>query len=413
MKRRVVVTGVGLVTPLGNTTQSTWEAACAGTSGIAPLHEPEFADYPVRIAGRVTHDQAALEQLLSAKEQRKTDRFTQLGLLAATQAVAQAGGLEQLANRTRAGVYLGVGIGGLATIVAAARDAQERGLSRVSPLLIPKAVSNEAASAISIAWDLQGPTLSVSSACSSGADALGLAYQNIMSGNVDLMVAGGVESVVTPLAMAGFGNMRALARWQGDPTQASRPFDSDRTGFVIAEGAGVLVLEEEQSAQARGADIMAYLSAYGSTADAYHTTAIHPEGRGARAAIAAALAQAECKPEQVSYINAHGTGTKMNDLIESEVIADLFGNSAPLVSSTKSMTGHMLGAAGGVEAGFCVLALRDQLAPPTINLDNPDPACALNHVHHTAQSFDGQYALSNSFGFGGSNAVLLFKKSTS
>lgn len=410
MKRRVVVTGIGLVTPVGTTTQHSWQALCQGQSGIGVLDDPAFLSYHIRIAGLVQGEQAALDELLSVKEQRKTDRFTHLGLLAAAQAVAQADATSDVVDRTRAGVYLGVGIGGLASIESAAADVQERGLSRVSPYLIPKAVSNEAASAISIAWNLQGPTLSVSSACSSGADAIGLAYQSIVGGTTDMMVAGGVESVITPLAMAGFGNMRALARWQGDPTHASRPFDEQRCGFVMAEGAGMLVLEEEQAARKRGAHIIAEMVGYGSTSDAHHATAIHPEGRGARAAIASVLAQAGCKPEQVAYVNAHGTSTKMNDAIEAQTINHIFGTHGPLVSSTKSMTGHMLGAAGGVEAGVAILALRDQVAPPTLNLENPDAACQLNHVRGEAKSFTGEYAMSNSFGFGGSNAVLMFKK---
>lgn len=410
MTRRVAVTGIGLVTPVGTTTTHSWQALCRGDSGITTLEDPLIASYPVRIAGRVTGEQPQIDALLSPKEQHKADRFIQLSLLAAVNAIDDAQLLLTDEEKLRTGVYTGVSIGGLGSIVEAAELLADRGMRRISPYLIPKLITNEAAGAVSIRYGLQGPAMSMSSACSSGADAIGQAYRAITSGICDVMIAGGTESVIEPIAIAGFGNMRALAQWDGDPTQASRPFDARRCGFVIAEGAGMLVLEDMDRAVAREATIYAEMVGYAATADAYHTTALHPEGRGARNAIEQAIAQSGAQKNEIGYINAHGTSTKMNDAVESAVIASIFDEHRPLVSSTKSMTGHMLGAAGGVEAGITALALHHRMAPPTINLDTPDKGCALNHVRESAQSFEQEYALSNSFGFGGSNAVLMFKR---
>jgi 3-oxoacyl-[acyl-carrier-protein] synthase II len=404
---------LGLVTPTGITTAQTWHALCAGTSGITELHDPLLAEYPVRIAGSVTGEQEALNEVLSPREQDRTDRFIHLAMLAATEAMQQAR-IEEVAEdtRERAGVYLGVSVGGVHTIVDAVNECARTGVRRVSPFLIPKLINNEGASAISIRWGLKGPVMSVSSACSSGSDAIGQAYQAIMSGQTDLMVAGGAESATTPVTVGGFGNMRALAQWKGVPSQASRPFDAQRCGFVIAEGAGILVLEEYDAARTRGAAIIGEIVGYGCTADAYHTTALHPEGEGGQRAMVSALQQAGVTPDQIGYINAHGTSTRMNDAVETAIIKKVLGEAAynVAISSTKSMMGHTLGAAGGIEAGIALLALQHQVAPPTINLQTLDPACDLNYTPHKAQSFNGDYALSNSFGFGGSNAVLIMKR---
>jgi len=414
MRRRVAITGIGLVTPVGATTQESWDAVIKGVSGIKVLDDPMLADYYVQIAGIVTGEQEQLDQLLSLKEQHKTERFIHLAVMAAGQAIAQAD-IAQLSesDRLRAGVYVGVGIGGLPSIVVGADILRERGIKRISPYLLPKVISNEAASVISMQWNLQGPALSLSSACSSGADAIGQAYRAIQFGYSDVMLAGGAESVLTPMAIGGFGNMRALSSWQGEPAGASRPFDADRNGFVIAEGAGMLVLEALDAAEKRGASIIAEVVGYGASCDAYHMTALHPEGRGAQHALRFALQDAGIVPEQVAYINAHGTGTPMNDAIETLAIKKVFGPYAKdglCVSSTKSMTGHMLGAAGGVEAGFTALALQHQLVPPTINIVTPDPRCDLDYVPDVARSITGDYALTNSFGFGGSNAVLALRR---
>ena len=412
-KRRVAITGIGLVTPLGISTEQTWRALLAGQSGISSLDDPLLDGYPIRYAGLVQNEQEALDQLLTPKEQNRTDRFIHLAMLAASQAMQQAN-LPSLSpeEAARAGVYVGVSVGGVHTIVDAVNECARSGVRRVSPFLIPKLINNEGASAISIRWGLKGPVMSVSSACSSGADAIGQAYMSIVSGQTDMMVAGGAESAVTPLTIGGFGNMRALANWQGDPREASRPFDGKRCGFVMAEGAGILVLEELSAAEARGATIIAELVGYGCTADAFHTTALHPDGEGGQRALRSVLHQAGITPEQIGYINAHGTSTRMNDAVETGIIKQVLGDHAyqVAISSTKSMTGHMLGAAGGVEAGIAALALQQQIAPPTINLTNPDPACDLNYTPHEAQSFSGEYALSQSFGFGGSNTVLGLKK---
>jgi len=414
LPHRVAVTGIGLVTPLGVGTQNTWDALCEGRSGIKRLDDPLLKDYTVDIAGVVPPIEEHLNLFLSSKEQHKTDRFSHLALLAAREAMSHAGYPDFTdEQKLRTGVYVGVGFGGLSSLVSAVRDLDQKGMRRISPYLIPKVISNEAACLVAIAWGLQGPALSVNSACSSGADAIGQAYRAIQTGVADAMLAGGAESCLSPLALAGFGNMRALARPSGSPEDASRPFDAKRNGFVMAEGAGILLLERWDMAVKRGATIYAELVGYGSTCDAYHTTALHPEGRGSQAALRQALQQAQITPDQVAYINAHGTSTQMNDVVETQSIKKVFGTHAHnglLVSSTKSMTGHMLGAAGGVEGGIAALSLHTSVAPPTRNLDNPDPLCDLDYVAHDARTHNGAYALTNSFGFGGSNVVLAFKK---
>ncbi len=419
MAHRVVITGIGLITPVGNDTASTWEALIQGRSGIK--HIPELfnlTNYSVKAAGIVTGEQALLNAAVAPKNHSRMDRFIQLAMIAGKEAMHDAGFDKTLPeDRTRIGVYLGVGFGGLASISEAVCDLEQGGPRKVSPFAIPKAVSNLGPAWLSIEWNLQGPLLAIANACASGSDALGLAFRSIRDGYADCMLAGGAESCVTPIGIVSFGNMRALTTWAGDPAHASRPFDAQRSGFAIAEGAGVLALERADKAIARGAKIYAEIVGYGSTADAYHITAMHPESRGAVQAMQQALDQAEICPSDVGYINAHGTATHMNDALETQAIKKLFGAHADpaqtnhlLVSSTKSMTGHMLGAAGAVEASITALALREGLVPPTINLTSPDQSCDLDYVPLQARSAQLTYALSNSFAFGGGNAVLALKK---
>jgi 3-oxoacyl-[acyl-carrier-protein] synthase II len=416
---RVVITGIGLVNPLGNDTQTTWQGIIAGRSGIRTIpKEFGLSAYHVTTAGLVTDEQAWLDKVLPAKFHSKTDRFIHLSLIAGHQAMVDSG-LDQTVpeNRERFGAYVGVGMGGLGSVTEAVRDLDHGGFKKLSPFIIPKTISNLAPAWLSMQWNLQGPITAFTNACSSSADAIGVAFRLIRDGYADYMLAGGAECCTVPIAIVGFGNMRALSTWSGDPAQASRPFDRDRTGFVIAEGAAVLILERLDMAQARGAHIYAELVGYGASADAYHITAMHPEARGAVAAMQHALADANIQPSAIGYINAHGTGTPMNDPTETLALKKVFGHlidpSNPehiCVSSTKSMTGHMLGAAGATEAAFTALALQRGILPPTINLDTPDTACDLDYIPHHARQQTIDYALSNSFGFGGGNAVLVIKR---
>lgn len=417
-KHRVVVTGIGLVTPVGTTMHETWNALLNSRSGITTFEAGILPDYPYRFVGRVGSLEQQLVTILSPKQQSHTDRFTHLGLVAGKQALDDAGLTAEFPlQRDRFGVYLGVGIGGLETVRDAAVSLHTKGPRFLSPYVIPKAINNLAPSWLSMSFNVQGPSLAITSACSSGADAIGLAFRAIKDGYADYMLAGGAEGCAIPLAQASFGNMRALSSWAGAPAGASRPFDAQRSGFVLAEGAGVLVLERFDLAQKRGALIYAEVVGYGATADAYHITAMHPEGDGATRALTAALNDAQINPHQVGYINAHGTGTPMNDAVETKVLKTIFKDHVDpknqkhaVVSSTKSMTGHMIGAGGGAEIGFCALALKNQIVPPTINLDYPDSACDLDYVPHHAREHSMEYALSNSFGFGGGNACVVLKK---
>ena len=408
-KHRVAITGIGLICPVGNTAHETWHSITHGQSGITSYDGAKDIGHCASVAGQVMDIQAQLDAILEPKAQRKTDRFVQLALIAADEAMRDAGlSTTMPEQRERFGVHIGVGIGGVGSIGQAACDLRDRGPKSISPLLLPKVICNEAAAWISMQWDLQGQMCSMVNACSSSGDAVGHAFRAIRDGYADSMVAGGTESCIAPLTIAGFANMRALSKWQGTPGAASRPFDKDRCGFVLGEGAGVLVLERADHARARGAHIYAEIVGYGASADAYHVTAMHPDGRGAEHAIRAALHDANITPEQVGYINAHGTSTQMNDRIETQVIKNIFGNDI-LVSSTKSMTGHLLGAAGGLEISLTALALQHQLLPPTINLDTPDPACDLDYLSNGVRHHSLDYAISNSFGFGGGNSVLVLK----
>lgn len=418
-KHRVVITGIGLITPVGNSTHETWQGLLDGRSGIKSIPESfNLGDYPIKSAGLITGESHLLEGVLPAKFHAKTDRFTHLALIAGHQAMTDAA-FDQTTpvQRDRFGVYLGVGVGGLEGINQTAIQMHIGGPKKVSPFTIPKIISNIAPAWLSMQWNLQGPNISMVNACASSTDAVGLAMRAIRDGYADYMLAGGTESCVMPLTIAGFGNMRALSGWTGDSAQASRPFDSQRTGFVLAEGAAVLVLERADIAHARGAKIYAEMVGYGATSDAHHLTAMHPEGRGAQRAIQMALDDAAIHPHHVGYVNAHGTGTPMNDPLETMVLKQVFGKHIDpatqdhaVVSSTKSMTGHMLGAAGAAEAAFCALALQHQKVPPTINTAQLDAACDLDYVTSGARGVNMDYAISNSFGFGGGNAVVVLKK---
>jgi 3-oxoacyl-[acyl-carrier-protein] synthase II len=418
-KHAVAITGIGLVTPLGNTTPSTWANLIAGKSGITqlPANFGLPADYPVTVAGLVQNEAELLAQAFPPKQHSRADRFIHLAMIAGQQAMDDAQLTTEFpTNRERIGTYMGVGFGGLGSVVEAVHSFNVDGPRRVNPFTIPKLVSNMASGWLAMHYNLQGPNMAITSACASSSDAVGLAFRAIRDGYADVMLAGGSESCVQPLTIASFGNMRALATWQGDPAAASRPFDVGRTGFVLAEGAAVLVLERLDHAQARGAAIYALVAGYGASSDAYHMTAMHPDGRGAQQAMHQALADADLTPADVDYINAHGTATPMNDPLETALIKTVFGKRSDpagqnhvLVSSTKSMTGHMLGATGAAEAAFCALAIKHGIVPPTINLTSPDPACDLDYVAHTARRQTIRAALSNSFGFGGSNAVLALK----
>jgi 3-oxoacyl-[acyl-carrier-protein] synthase II len=418
-KYSVVITGLGLITPLGNDVQTTWKNLIAGKSGISDLTNkfPSLVDYDCKVAGFVKNEQSLIDEILTAKEQQHTDRFIHLCLIAAKQAMLDSGLSNSFPEqRDRLGSYIGVGLGGLTQIEKAIKKYELDGPKRLSPFTIPSLISNEAAGWTSIKWNIQGTTAVVTNACSSSSNAIGFAMREIRDGYSDYMLVGGTESCMIPAAIAGFGNMRALSTWQGNLEQASRPFDLQRTGFVMAEGAAMLVLERKDLAIKRNAKIYAEIVGYGSTTDAYHITAIQPDGIGGIRAVQQALQDAQIEPGQVDYINAHGTGTKMNDAVETKILKTVFGQHVnpnnsihACISSTKSMTGHMLGATGAAEAIFCALAIQEQILPPTINLDTPDPNCDLDYVPNIARKTKVKYVISNSFGFGGNNATLVLK----
>jgi len=409
-KNRVVITGIGLATPVGKNSDECWNSVINGVSGIKNFSTEKNLGYPSPVAGLVGDVSEELSKILSLKEQRKTDRFINLALIAADEAIKDSGLSEKFPEqRDRFGAYVGVGIGGFEGMESASLGFEKKGYRAISPLLLTKVISNQAPAWLSMKFDLQGPTMAVVNACSSGNDAIGQAFRAIQDGHVDYMLAGGAESCVMPITFVGFGNMRALSSWKGDPKKASRPFDKNRTGFVLSEGSGFLLLEREYLARSRGAKIYAEIAGYGANSDAYHITAIHPDGVGAVKAIKNALAQAEIDGEKVGYVNAHGTATHMNDPAETRIIKKVFGKK-PLVSSTKSMTGHMLGAAGGAEVAFTALSIKNGILPPTINLDEPDPECDLDYIPHSAREKKVDYAISNSFGFGGANSVILLKR---
>jgi 3-oxoacyl-[acyl-carrier-protein] synthase II len=408
---RVVVTGLGAVTPLGISAEESWKNALAGQSGIAPITRFPAETYEVRIAGEVKNFDSSL--YIEKKEQKKMDQFIHYAVGATKMALDNSGLDPQGSWREKAGVLIGAGMGGLPAIEEQHSRMLEKGPGRISPFFIPMVIGNMAAGQVSIQFGLQGPNYALTSACASGAHSIGEAYRYLREGSWDVMVAGGAESTICGMALGGFGAMRALSTRNEEPTRASRPYDQDRDGFVIAEGAGILILETLEHALNRGADILAEVVGYGMSADAYHMTNPAPEGAGAARAMTYALKDAELNPEQIQYINTHGTSTPVGDELETLGIKSVFKEYAKKglwVSSTKSMMGHALGAAGAIESVFCVQALRDQAVPPTINLENPSPACDLDYVAKESRQGKLQYVLNNSFGFGGTNACLIFSR---
>jgi 3-oxoacyl-[acyl-carrier-protein] synthase II len=410
MKRRVVVTGLGLITPLGTGIQKTWEGICKGASGIDRITTFDTSEFPVQIAGEVKDFNA--EDFIERKEIKKMDVFIQYALSAGSMAIEDAGLKITEENADRVGVIVGAGIGGIQTIERYHSVLLENGQRRISPFFIPMLITNLAAGQISMRFGARGPNSCVTTACAAGTHAIGDSFKIIQRGDADAMIAGGSESAITPLTIAGFANMKALSSRNDSPQKASRPFDVERDGFVIAEGAGIIVLEELEVALARRAKIYAEVIGYGMTADAYHMTAPDPEGRGVVNCMRVALRDAGIAPEAVNYINAHGTSTPYNDKHETSAIKHVFGEHVHqlAVSSTKSMTGHLLGAAGGVEAAFCALALSEGIVPPTINYEHPDRECDLDYVPNHARHIDLENVISNSFGFGGTNACIVLKK---
>ena len=407
-KRRIVVTGLGMVTPLGNDVQSSWESALQGKSGVSRIEQFDPSIFSSQISGSVKNFDAS--KYLDVKEMRRMDIFIHYALAAASQAIEHASLEVNDSNAHRVGVAVGSGIGGLPMLGKSGLILHEKGPRKISPFFIPATIINMAPGLISIKHGLKGPNVAIVSACTTGAHNIGSAARMIAYGDADVMVCGGAEMATCSLGIAGFGVMRALSTRNDAPEKASRPWDKDRDGFVLSDGAGVLVLEEYEHAKQRGATIYAELAGYGMSADAHHMTA--PISDGACAAMKATLNDAAMNIDEVQYINAHATSTLLGDLSEVEAIKTLFADHASqlAVSSTKSMTGHLLGATGAVEAIFSVLAIQDQVAPPTINLDQPSEGCDLNFVPHQAQPMTINAAMSNSFGFGGTNASLLFKK---
>lgn len=408
--RRVVVTGVGAVSPLGTGNGKNWDALVAGRSGIDLITRFDASDLPVKIAGEVKDFNP--EDFIEKKEVKKMDLFIQYALAAAQFAMEDSGLQITDENAERVGVVVGAGLGGLPTIEKYHAAMMEGGYKKISPFFIPMLIINLAPGHISIKFGAKGPNLSSVSACATGTHSIGDAYHMIKRGDADAMIAGGTESTVTPLGIGGFAVMKALSTRNDDPKGASRPFEKNRDGFVLAEGAGIVILEEYEAARKRGAKIYAEIVGYGLSGDAYHLTAPAPEGEGAARCMKMALNNAGINPEQVDYINAHGTSTPFNDYYESLAVKSVFGDHAKkvLVSSTKSMTGHLLGAAGGVEAVFTLMGMDKGVVPPTINYQEQDPECDLDYVPNTARDAKITYALSNNFGFGGTNATLLFKK---
>jgi 3-oxoacyl-[acyl-carrier-protein] synthase II len=404
------VTGVGLVSPLGIGTKANWEALVAGRSGIGPITRFDASQFSARIAGEVKQFDPL--QFIEKKDVKKMDVFIQLAIAAAQFAVDDAGLQVTPDIATRVGVFIASGIGGFSTIEREHRALLEGGPRRISPFFIPAAIINLAAGQVSIRFGAKGPNSATCTACSASAHAIGDALEIIRRGRADVMIAGGSESAITPMGVGGFAAMRALSTRNDDPETASRPFDLDRDGFIMGEGSGVIVLEELEFARRRGAPIYAELVGYGMSADAFHITAPSEDGDGGMRVMTSALDDAGVTPAEVDYINAHGTSTPYNDKLETLAIRRLFGEHAAAlaISSTKSMTGHLLGAAGGLEAGITALAIKHQIAPPTINYRTPDPECDLDYVPNTARPMNIEYALSNSFGFGGTNGALLFKK---
>lgn len=409
-KRRVVVTGLGAVSPVGNTVDASWSSVLEGRSGAAPITAFDVSAYPVQFAACVKDFDVSA--YMPTKDARKMGVFIHYGMAAGIQAIEQAGIEVNDDNRHRIGVSIGSGIGGLPEIEYSAEVLRSGGPRKLSPFFVPATIINMVAGNLSIRYGFQGPNISIVTACTTGTHNIGDAARIIEHGDADVMIAGGAEMATSPLGLAGFGAARALSTRNDEPERASRPWDVERDGFVLGDGAGVLVLEEYEYAKARGAPIIAELAGYGMSADAYHMTQPAENGDGAYRCMANAVADAEMNSDEIDYVNAHGTSTQVGDVAEIRGIKTLFGDHSYkiAVSSTKSMTGHLLGAAGGLEAVFSVLALRDQVAPPTINLDQPDDECDLDFVPHEARSMEIDAVLSNSFGFGNTNGTLVFRR---
>ena len=410
-QRRVVVTGLGCVSPVGNTVAEAWSAVLEGRSGIATITKFDASPFTTRIAGEVKDFR--IEDYIPAKEARHMDAFIHYGMAAGMQAMQDCGLVITPENATRVGVIVGSGIGGLPLIEETHAELQARGPRRVSPFFVPASIINMISGHLSIKYGLQGPNLAIVTACTTGLHCIGAAGRMIEYGDADVMIAGGAESTVSPLGLGGFASARALSTRNDDPTTASRPWDRDRDGFVLGEGAGVMVLEEYEHAKARGATIYAELLGFGMSADAHHMTAPLEDGEGARRCMVSALENAGVNADDVDYVNAHGTSTPLGDLAETIAIKRALGANARkvVVNSTKSMTGHLLGGAGGLEAVFTVLALQNQVSPPTINIFNQDPACDLDYCANVARQMKIDIAVKNSFGFGGTNGTLVFGKS--
>lgn len=410
MSRRVVVTGVGLVSPVGMGAQANWDALCAGTSGIGPITRFDATAFATRFAGEVKDFDPL--QFIEKKELKKMDIFIQFAVAASQYAMDDARLQITPEVADRVGVFIGSGIGGFTTIEKEHESYLAGGPRKISPFFIPSSIINLAAGQVSIRYGAKGPNLATCTACTASAHAIGDSYEIIKRGAADAMIAGGAEAAVCPMGVGGFGALRALSTRNDDPAKASRPFEKDRDGFVLGEGAGIVILEELEFAKRRGATIYAEMVGYGMSGDAYHMTAPSEDGDGAYRVMTAAIASAGIRPDQVNYINAHGTSTPHNDRIETTAIKRAFGEHAHklAISSTKSMTGHLLGAAGGLEAGITALSVRHQTAAPTINLDQSDEGCDLDYVPHKARAMKIDYALSNSFGFGGTNGSLLMKR---
>ncbi len=409
MRRRVVITGVGAITPIANNAEDTWQGFLAGKSGTGRLTQIDPTPFNSQVSGEVKGFDPTQYQTI--KDTKKTDRFVQFGIASAKMALENSKLDLSKEDVERFGILVGSGIGGLRVIEEQHRVLMEKGAGRISPFLIPMLIVNMAPGQISIALGLKGPSTCVATACATGSNAIGDAFKIIQRGEADVMFAGGTEACITPLGFGGFDAMKALSTLNEDPLTASRPFDASRAGFVMGEGCGVVILEELERAKKRGAQILAEFVGYGMTSDASHITAPDPSGEGAARCMLNAIKEAGIRPDEVDYINAHGTSTYLNDKVETLAIKKALGDHAykTKVSSTKSMTGHLLGAAGAVEAVACVLAIRDQIVPPTINYKNPDPDCDLNYVPNQAEKTKVRIALSNSLGFGGHNACIAFK----
>jgi len=407
---RVVVTGMGVICPLGLNAAESWEALVAGKSGVARITLFDTEGFETKIAGEVKGFEPT--NYMNSKDARRNDRFSQMAVAASLEATKQANLKIDDTNKYDIGIIIGSGIGGLTTLFEQTKVLLERGADRVSPFLIPMMMPNIASAQVSITLGARGPNLCTTSACSSGSDAVGTAYETIKRGDAKAMIAGGSETIINPVGISAFNALKAISTRNDEPQLASRPFDAERDGFVIGEGASVLILESLAHAKERGAKILAEMLAYGTSADAYHITAPLETGEGAAVAVQRALDKAGIKPDEIDYINAHGTSTQLNDKMETKAIKRVFGDRAYKipVSSTKSMMGHLVGSAGAVEAAICIMAIRNGIIPPTINLTHPDPECDLDYVPNTARQAKVSTALSNSFGFGGHNSVLIFRE---